>query len=137
VASFDSSELRIMDVLGNAQTVYYPLDEEGGYIGVNSTICSEMRLFFGNNTITRLRFETAPEGKLEPMGAVNHKEIRLEGFDWQTESRPKSLDDLFGPPLRVLPERKTTTATPRAARPRATAPAESPPAAPSGRRGKN
>lgn len=103
IAHFDSSQLYRMDVLGNAQSVYYPIDEEGGYVGVNKTICSEMQLNFANNAVQDILFFTQPEGKLEPMGAVDHEAIKLEGFDWQVEPRPKSLDDLFGPPLRKLP----------------------------------
>ncbi|MEL7222145.1 MAG: hypothetical protein AAGJ93_12555, partial [Bacteroidota bacterium] len=103
-AHFDSSQLYRMDVIGNAQSVYYPIDEEGGYVGVNKTICSEMQLNFANNAVQDILFFTQPEGKLEPMGAVDHEAIKLEGFDWQIEPRPRSLYDLFGPPLRTLPE---------------------------------
>lgn len=112
IAHFDSSQLYRMDVIGNAQSVYYPLDEDGAYIGVNKTICSEMRLNFANNQVKDILFFTKPEGKLEPMGAVDHEAIKLEGFNWQTEPRPRSLDDLFGPPLRKLP---TPVAVPTAA----------------------
>lgn len=111
VAHFDSSELRRMNVEGNAESVYYPLDEAGGYVGVNKTICSEMVIFFADNTVERIRFLTQPDGKLEPMGAVDHEAIKIPGFNWTTEPRPKSLDDLFGPPLRPLGGPATSTPT--------------------------
>jgi lipopolysaccharide export system protein LptA len=103
VAHFDSSELRRMNVEGNAESVYYPRDEAGGYIGVNKTICSEMVIFFMNNAVERIRFLTQPDGKLEPMGAVDHEALKLPGFQWINEPRPRSLDDLFGPPRRPIP----------------------------------
>jgi len=103
VARFDSSELRKMEVIGNAESVYYPLDDAGAYIGVNKTLCSEMNINFGNNQVREIIFFNEPEGKLEPMNAVDHDAIKLVGFDWQTEPRPKSRDDLFGPRLRSLP----------------------------------
>jgi lipopolysaccharide export system protein LptA len=103
IARFDSSELRKMEVLGNAESVYYPLDDAGAYIGVNKTLCSEMNINFGNNQVREIIFFNEPEGKLEPMNAVDHDAIKLAGFDWQTKPRPKSRDDLFGPPLRTLP----------------------------------
>jgi hypothetical protein len=62
-----------------------------------------MRLNFANNQVKDILFFTQPEGKLEPMGAVDHEAIKLEGFDWQIKPRPRSLNDLFGPPLRQLP----------------------------------
>ncbi|HHM20780.1 MAG TPA: hypothetical protein ENJ20_02045, partial [Bacteroidetes bacterium] len=51
-AQFDSSELRIVRVAGNAESVYYALDDERAYIGVNKTVCSEMKIIFGNNEVT-------------------------------------------------------------------------------------
>lgn len=101
-AFFREGELHKMDVEGNAQSVYYPLDEEQAYIGVNSTVCSEMSINFANNQVQNILFFSQPEGKLQPMGAVDHDAIKLEGFNWQTDPRPTSFDDLFGAPLRDL-----------------------------------
>ncbi|MEL7249992.1 MAG: OstA-like protein [Bacteroidota bacterium] len=125
IAHFDSSELRKMDVLGNAQSVYYPLDDEGGYVGVNKTICSEMAMFFGNNTIEEILFVTQLEGTLEPMEGTDHEAIKLDGFDWQgSPPRPQSLDDLFGPSLRVIAKAAPASSTLR--------PSRRPPRAPDG-----
>jgi hypothetical protein len=104
IAQFDSSELRRMDIQGNAQSVYYPRDETEAYVGVNKTICSDMVVFFGNNQVDEILFTTQLEGKLEPMTTADHEALKLEGFNWQgSPPRPRSLSDLFGPPLRVLP----------------------------------
>ena len=100
VAHFDSNELRRMDVTGNAEAVYYALDEDGAYIGVNKTACSAMRFYFGNNEIEGILFLDAPSGKLDPMNMADHKALRLEGPAWQPKIRPKTMDNLFGPPPR-------------------------------------
>lgn len=103
IAQFDSSELRRMDIQGNAQSVYYPRDDDDAYVGVNKTICSDMIVFFGNNQVDEIIFVTQLEGKLDPMNKADHEALKLEGFNWQTSPpRPRSRDDLFGPPLRVL-----------------------------------
>ncbi len=114
VAHFDSSQLYRMDIEGNAQSIYYPLDDDKAYIGVNSTDCSEMRMYFGNNQVKELLFFAQPEGKLQPMGAVDHNAIKLDGFNWVTESRPISFESLFGPPLRFFDDLKTNSRTPEA-----------------------
>ncbi|MEZ4934897.1 MAG: hypothetical protein R2788_22555 [Saprospiraceae bacterium] len=44
IAYFDSSELRHVRVVGNAESVYYALDDAEAYIGVNKTVCSEMKI---------------------------------------------------------------------------------------------
>ena len=94
IAYFRDDELQEMEVLGNGESVYYILDEAKAYIGVNKTICSEMRLNFGNNEITDIRFFTKPSGQFTPMKQANHDEMRLPGFSWDIKQRPESVEDL-------------------------------------------
>ncbi len=102
VARFDSNELRRMDVFGNAEAIYYALDDAGAYIGVNKTACSAMRFFFGSNEIEGILFLDAPSGQLDPMKMVDHDALRLDGPPWQPKIRPQNLEMLFGDPLRTL-----------------------------------
>lgn len=94
-ASFDSSELKKMYVIGNAETIYYALDEAGKYVGVNSTQCSEMELYFDHNSVEKIKFFAQPQSELLPMDKVDHEKIKLKGFSWETDRRPKSVMDLF------------------------------------------
>lgn len=94
-AFFEENELRRMHVEGNAESVYYAQDDYRAYIGVNKTVCSEMLLYFGNNKVDRIKFMTAPKGSMLPMGQTNHNTLRMPGFRWETERRPRTLDDLF------------------------------------------
>ncbi|MBC6993639.1 OstA-like protein [Neolewinella lacunae] len=96
-AFFDSTGLRRTEVTGNAEAIYYILDENQAYVGVNKTACSAMVLQFQDGTVQKIRFLSAPSGKMDPMGAVDHRALQLEGFRWETERRPASLDDLFRP----------------------------------------
>jgi lipopolysaccharide export system protein LptA len=94
-AFFDSSELRRVRVVGNAESVYYALDDEDAYIGVNKTICSEMLIFFGDNEVEGIRFYNEPKATLFPMKETDHASLQMEGFHWQLEKRPQTVDDLF------------------------------------------
>ncbi|MEZ5057054.1 MAG: OstA-like protein [Saprospiraceae bacterium] len=93
-ASFEEKELRRMLVEGNAESVYYALDDSDAYMGVNKTICSEMLLYFGNNQVEKIKFFAQPKAKLTPMSKANHQELKMPGFRWVTDIRPKSKDDL-------------------------------------------
>ncbi|WP_168797468.1 OstA-like protein [Neolewinella litorea] len=95
VAHFDSSQLKRTEVKGNAEAIYYAQDESGGYIGVNKTACSAMVLFFREGGVQRIKFLSAPSGRLDPMDAVDHQGMRLDGFRWEAERKPLTLDDLF------------------------------------------
>ena len=111
-AFFEQEELRRMAVNGNAESVYYALDDAGGYVGVNKTICSEMMLYFGNNEVERIKFFNQPKAEMLPMGQTNHSTLRLDGFFWETKYRPDSLADLFRPEKkRILKSPATPAAT--------------------------
>ncbi len=94
-AIFDGENLRRMDVEGNAESVYYALDDDKAYVGVNKTICSEMILYFGNNQVDRIKFFEQPQGNFYPMQDADHEAMKLEGFYWETTRRPMQVEDLF------------------------------------------
>lgn len=102
-AIFKKEEIRRMEVEVNAESVYYALDAEQAYLGVNETACSEMVLYFGNNEVERILFLNAPEGKFWPMEKANHNALRFAGFMWETNRRPRSLADLFTPKVVAAP----------------------------------
>jgi hypothetical protein len=94
-AFFDSTSLSRTEVKGNAEAIYYIVDEAGAYVGVNKTACSSMVLHFKNGGVRKIRFLSAPSGKMEPMQAVDHETFKLEGFRWETERKPLTVEDLF------------------------------------------
>ncbi len=94
-AFFEEGELRRMDVQGNAESVYYALDEQSAYVGVNKILCSEMLMYFGNNQIDNIRFYTAPQATLFPMKQAKHEELKLDGFSWEVSRRPKDRYDVL------------------------------------------
>lgn len=96
-ARFRENELYRMDVDGNAETIYYAKDDEGGYVGVNKTICSRMEMYFGANEVDRIKFIRQPDSRLIPMDQAEHDTLRLDGFQWITDRRPQSRLDLFEP----------------------------------------
>ncbi|MBK9012921.1 MAG: hypothetical protein IPM82_01925 [Saprospiraceae bacterium] len=95
IAMFDSSELRRVRVEGNAESVYYALDDDKAYIGVNKTVCSEMLIHFGNNEVEGIKFYTQPKATLFPMAKADHEGLKMAGFSWQIERRPGSVEDLL------------------------------------------
>jgi lipopolysaccharide export system protein LptA len=93
-ASFSEQNLRQMLVQGNAESVYYILDDKNAYIGVNKTICSEMLILFGNNEVDQIKFFVQPKATIIPMRQAKHEELAMEGFRWIVLERPKSKFDL-------------------------------------------
>ena len=94
-AFFEKEEIRRLKVQGNAESVYYMLDDDKAYIGANKTVASRMLLFFGNNQIDNIKLYTQPKAKFVPIKKAKDSELRLDGFNWDLKRRPMTLSDLF------------------------------------------
>lgn len=88
---FRDDEAREMLVEGNAQAVYYALDDQKAYVGLNETECSEMRLFFSENQVESIKFYEKPSGKFIPMKKAGKETKKLDGFFWERERRPRGV----------------------------------------------
>ncbi|MCH2045370.1 MAG: hypothetical protein MK212_14735 [Saprospiraceae bacterium] len=95
-AYFRNNRLATMRIDGNGETVYYAKDGENRFMGVNDIDCSRMVMYFKENQIQQIKFIGAPKAVLHPMGQVDHKKLRLEGFKWFENKRPKSKREILG-----------------------------------------
>ena len=93
-AFFEGDDIRRMFTEGNAESLYYALDDKNAYVNVNKVDCSEMMIYFGDNKVDKIKFYTQPKAKAMPMKTTNHDEIKLKGFRWDIKQRPKNLKDL-------------------------------------------
>lgn len=93
-AFFENDDLRRMNVDGNAESVYYVLDDAQAYMSVNKMICSSMIVMFGDNKVEGIRFFTQPKATMTPMKQANHDALKMKGFKWDIVRRPTGLKDL-------------------------------------------
>ena len=55
-----------------------------------------MVIRFGDkNAVDKITFITDPKSVLSPMGTTNHRALRLKGFRWETDIRPRKREDIF------------------------------------------
>lgn len=92
-------QLRQVNIVGNAECVYYVQEEDSSLIGINSSITSEMRIYFDDNKIQQIRFYDAPDGKIYPDEQFEEKNRRLQDFRWLDVYRPKRIEDLYVSPI--------------------------------------
>jgi len=95
IAQFDSSKVKDMWVLGNAESIYYTKDDQEAFIGVNQTICSKMYFTFLKGQIQLLKYYGENTSSMIPMYQANHDQMRLEGFQWRPEERPHNVMDVL------------------------------------------
>ncbi len=94
VGQIFNNKLRIADVNGNAQTLYY-LKDKDKYSGMNRLLSSKIKLHLTNNHIDSIRFYPKPEGKTIPIKELKEEDKKLEGFVWRETERPISAGDLY------------------------------------------
>jgi len=89
-----NNEIYKIDVNGNAQSIYYPMEEEGA-IGVNRAECSNMVIFLNQRQVSKIVMQVSPKGKMSPIILVPEEDLKLEGFYWLDEFRPKNKNEIF------------------------------------------
>lgn len=97
VGHFVDSELKKVDVFGNGKTIYYPREEDGFVIGLNETKCANMTIKIDSSAIKSISFFDQPSALLTPSHEMPGNGKTLEGFSYQEERRPTSVNDLIFP----------------------------------------
>lgn len=92
-------ELTRVDVIGNAECLYYILEEDTSLIGINSTVASEMRIILNDNEIETITFYNDPDGTIYPDSELEEKERKLKNFRWLSAYRPTTKYDVFFAPI--------------------------------------
>jgi hypothetical protein len=99
-AYFRNGVIDYIRAKGNAESIYYTQDEGKAYVGVNKAKADIIDMIFKlnkdkANELYRVILRNDAEGTMSPMRKVNFDEMRLRGFKWQEEKRPKSKYELF------------------------------------------
>lgn len=92
---FEKNALREIVVKPNVETIYYSVDESGAYIGVNEATSARMRMRMQEQAISSIVFEQEVKQKMTPLQEVDLTKMKLKGFVWLPELRPRSLAELF------------------------------------------
>lgn len=114
---FIDNELRKINVNGNGQTIYYPVEEtdEGKKaVGVNRADCSDVIIYVEDSDIKRIALVNKPSGGLHPLSKASESDQFLEGFFWETENRPLQRSDIFNwvTPAQTIEEQNVSPAEP-------------------------
>jgi len=81
---------------GSAENIYYTADEAGGFIGVNRSTSDVIDVSFQERKPYKVVFRNNLQGTLSPIRQVNNTEMKVRGFKWFDDKRPKTKFDLFG-----------------------------------------
>ena len=91
---FTNNELRLINVNGNGQTIYYTRDKNV-IKGVNSAESSDIKIYLKNKKIERINFLKKPNAVYYPLSKFTEEQSKLDKFRWFGEFRPKNRYDVF------------------------------------------
>ena len=133
MAYFRDNKMRRVDVLGNAESIFYALDGDTVTTGMNRVLSANMRLLFLDNKLNKISVLSNPEAKFIPPHELKPDDERLKGYQWRAKERPtrrqvlgKQFDDR--PKKKVVKKKvgkkKAASATKRTTKLKATTPAK-------------
>ncbi|MGB0525055.1 MAG: OstA-like protein [Flammeovirgaceae bacterium] len=109
-ATFKKSTIRKVDVNGNAQSIYFALDNDTLLVGMNRMDCSNMIMQFADSnklqTITSIK---QIDAKFIPPHELKSQDTQLKGFNWRAEERPSKA--LVTEYFTVMPRWQLPTST--------------------------
>lgn len=104
IGLFRDNELYNVDIIKNAEVIYYSRNAENELVGINKSKSGRINIQIEEQAIQEIRLINQIDGELYPESMFPKSGKRLRGFDWRGEERPLSVEDLFkDDPLLVLP----------------------------------
>ncbi len=91
---FKNNKLYKIDIRGNGESIYY-LVEGDKIAGVNQSKCVNIEVYMKDGKISEIYEYQEPEGTIDPPEPKIPKLLRLTGFSWLNELRPKDKNDIF------------------------------------------
>ena len=92
---FKNGNMDFLRAKSNAESIYYAQDESNKFIGVNQATADIIDMYFQEKKPQKVIFRNNLVGTTFPMRQVNHEELRLRGFKWQEDLKPKTKYELF------------------------------------------
>lgn len=94
-AYFEGQAVRQIDVEGNAESIFYPLENDGAKIGLNETKSGFLTIWVKENKLDKLKIWPNPVGSLTPIPDLKPEQKTLKDFYWYDYLRPKNKDDIY------------------------------------------
>ena len=94
-------DIYLVDVKGNAETIFYPREADGTYLGVNRTQSSFVQVYLKERLVDYVVFTTATTGVMSPMSQATDDDKFLVTFFWAEQERPRQPGDIFLRPART------------------------------------
>ncbi|MEG1544670.1 MAG: OstA-like protein [Tannerellaceae bacterium] len=94
-AFFNGQAVDQIDVAGNAESIFYPLESDGAKVGMNETKSGFLTIWVKENKLEKLKIWPNPQGTMTPIPDLRPEQKTLKDFHWFDYLRPKNKDDIY------------------------------------------
>lgn len=96
LGKFEENKLRMLHVLGNAESIYYNRNEQTKVLEtITKEISSNIEFMLDNGEIETIKYLKKSDGKTYPPSLFPNDLRQLKGFIWREEEQPKTKNDIF------------------------------------------
>jgi len=88
VAFFKENKMDSIEIDGNAESIYFVVDDTGQLKGMNHLRCSQIRIDMEEDAIAGITFRRKPIGAFYPPHAIVEEAKELENFNWRITEQP-------------------------------------------------
>ncbi|MDR0835848.1 MAG: hypothetical protein LBN11_04620 [Tannerella sp.] len=94
-AYFLGKTIEHIEIVGNAESIFYPLEKDSAIMGHNYTQSAYLTIWMKEGKLDRLKIWPEPKGKLTPLFDLLPEQKTLKRFVWYADIRPKDKNDIF------------------------------------------
>ena len=94
-AYFEGQAVHQIDVAGNAESIFYPLEKDGAKVGMNETKSGFLTIWVKDNKLDKLKIWPSPVGSMTPIPDLKPDQKMLKDFYWFDYLHPKNRDDIY------------------------------------------
>ena len=95
VGYFKNNAMEKVNIFGNAESVFYVREEEGGLLGINKTSSSDMTIYLTDNEIKAITSIKDVDAHMYSDPEFPEEARKLKNFIWIEGSRPKHKLDIY------------------------------------------
>ena len=89
---FRNNDMHRVSVDGNAESIYFLLDDDTKLMGMNKTVSSNLEIYLVDNEVEEIEMLQNQEGQLVPPHELADPDRRLRDFKWRILERPLRKD---------------------------------------------
>ncbi len=94
IGLFENNELYNVDIIKNAEIIFYSRNDNDSLIGINKSKSAKINMKFEDGYKIVTLFNQV-DGEIYPESQFPKNARKFRGFDWREDERPNSIEDLF------------------------------------------